>query len=60
MDASETEVVSKEELLQVLLDELVEPHLPLRIPPGTPSIDKQRSVAKQVFFTSLRLISSLL
>nr|GLL47723.1 uncharacterized protein LOC109161584 isoform X2 [Ipomoea trifida] len=41
-------MASKEVLLKVLLDELVDPHLPVRIPSGTPPIDKQRSVAKQL------------
>lgn len=56
-DASEPEAMaSKEVLLKVLLDELVDPHLPVRIPSGTPPIDKQRSVAKQVSLTCQRLI----
>ncbi|XP_019165594.1 PREDICTED: uncharacterized protein LOC109161584 isoform X2 [Ipomoea nil] len=41
-------MASKEVLLKVLLDELVDPHLPVCIPSGTPPIDKQRSVAKQL------------
>ncbi|RAL48333.1 hypothetical protein DM860_005757 [Cuscuta australis] len=48
MDASRLEDVSKEFLVNELMDVLVEPHLPMRIPPGPPPLNKQESVAKQL------------